>query len=178
MTVFQRLFRVRPARVAGQALYASAARQSRQPAFYRSLGVADSGEGRFELLSLHVALLVLRLRGCGEAAAETSQHLFDAFVSALDDALREMGVGDLVVGKRMRKLGEVFYGRVRAFDEAMGEAPDRAALQALLARTVLEGREGDASGLCDYALAALDGLRRLDLADLLEGRAVWPEAIT
>ena len=178
MTVFQRLFRVRPARAAGLALYASAARQSRQPAFYRSLGVADSGEGRFELLTLHVALLVLRLRGCGEAAAETSQHLFDAFVSALDGALREMGVGDLVVGKRMRKLGEVFYGRVRALDEAMGETPDRQALQALLARTVLEGRVGDASRLCDYALASLDGLRRLDLGELLEGRTVWPEVIT
>ncbi len=177
MTVFERLFRVRPARAAGQALYASAARQSRQPAFYRSLGVADTGEGRFELLSLHVALLVLRLRGCGEAAAETSQHVFDTFVSALDSALREMGVGDLVVGKRMRKLGEVFYGRVRALDAVMGETPDRDALQTLLVRTVLEGREGDASRLCDYALAALADLRRQDLGELLEGQAVWPEAI-
>ncbi len=86
-------------------------------------------------------------------------------------------MGDLVVGKRMRKLGEVFYGRVRAFDEAMGEAPDREALRSLLARTVLEGREGDAHRLCDYALAALAGLRRQELGELLEGRAVWPEAI-
>lgn len=173
--MFQRLFRARPARVAGQALYASAARQSRQPAFYRELGVADTPEGRFELMSLHVALVVLRLKGKGEAAADTSQHVFDAFVSSLDAALRELGVGDIVVGKRMRKLGAAFYGRVRAYEDALGADPEQGVLPGLLARTVLEGQGTEtAAALAAYTIEAAAGLERMAVADLLEGRAEWP----
>ncbi len=176
--MFQRLFRTRPARIAGQAIYASAAGQSRQAAFYRALGVADTAEGRFELLTLHVALIVLRLRGCGEAAAETSQHVFDTFVSALDSALREMGVGDLVVGKRMKKLGAAFYGRVRAYDAVLGAEPDPDGLRELLARTVLEGRDGaPAQALSDYTIGAAKSLGEQPLQSLLEGRADWPAVV-
>ena len=103
--VLQRLFAAPPTQAAGQALYTASARQARQPVFYRDLGVADSGEGRFELYTLHVALILIRLKGQGAAAADAAQRLFDAYVRALDDALREMGVGDLSVGKKMRKLG-------------------------------------------------------------------------
>ncbi len=80
--------------MSGQAPLRSAAAQARQAAFYRELGAADTAEGRFELYSLHVALLLVRLKGRGAAAAETAQALFDAFVRSLDDALREMGVGE------------------------------------------------------------------------------------
>src|ERR1044072_3303494 len=97
--VFQRLFARRPAKAAGQALYASAARQARRPAFYSRMGAPDTAEGRFEIYSLHVPLLLHRLKGAGEQARETSQATFDAFVQALDDALREMGVGDVTVPK-------------------------------------------------------------------------------
>src|SRR5262252_7474214 len=103
--VLQRLFAPRAEAVAGQALYAAAARQARTPVFYGELGVADTVEGRFELFSLHVALILLRLKGQGPAAADVAQHLFETYVRSLDDALREMGVGDVVVGKRMKKLG-------------------------------------------------------------------------
>src|SRR5471032_461073 len=129
--VLQRLFAVRPTQVAGQALYTASARQDRQPAFYRDLGVADSGEGRFELYTLHVALILIRLKGQGAVAADTAQQLFDTYVQALDDALREMGVGDLSVGKKMRKLGGAFYGRAKAYQAAL-EAGDRAGLAALI----------------------------------------------
>ena len=173
--VLQRLFAVRPTQVAGQALYAASARQARQPGFYRDLGVADSGEGRFELYTLHVALILIRLKGRGAVAADTAQRLFDSYVRALDDALREMGVGDLSVGKKMRTLGEAFYGRVKAYEEALQALPDRTALEDLLARTVLEG--GDASSaptLAGYAARAAAGLAAQPLEDLLEGRVQWP----
>jgi len=174
--VLQRLFAVRPSQLAGQALYSAAARQARQPAFYRDLGVADSGEGRFELYSLHVALILLRLKGQGATAAETAQHLFDTFVRALDDALREMGVGDLSVGKKMRKLGEAFYGRARSYEEALEQLPDRAELETLLGRTVLEGGPiAAAPALADYVVRAAGGLDALDLEALLEGRVQWPQ---
>jgi cytochrome b pre-mRNA-processing protein 3 len=175
--VFRRLFAHRPARAAGQALYASAARQARDPRFYVALGAPDTGEGRFELYVLHVALLVLRLKGQGGPAAEAAQQLFDAFIKALDDGLREMGVGDLVVGKRMRKLGEAFYGRARSYEEALARMPDRSELQALIARTILPvSSAGAASMLADYVAAAAAGLEAQPLDRLLKGEAIWPEA--
>lgn len=175
--VFRRLFARSPDRAAGQALYASAARQARDPRFYVALGAPDTGEGRFELYVLHVALLVLRLKGEGAAAAQTSQQLFDTFIRALDDGLREMGVGDLVVGKRMRKLGEAFYGRARSYEEALARMPDHSELQALIARTVLPTSSSEAaSSLADYVVAAAAGLRSQPLDLLLRGEAAWPEA--
>src|SRR5688572_19538557 len=112
--LFDRLFRPRPARAAGAALYAAVVDQARVPALYEALRVPDTVEGRFEIYSLHVVLILDRLRGQGQQAAETSQHLFDTYVKALDDALRELGVGDLSVGKKMRKLGEAFFGRAKS----------------------------------------------------------------
>ncbi len=177
MKVFQDLFAPSRTRVVGQALYTSAARQSRQPAFYARLGVADSAEKRFELLTLHVALLLLRLKGQGEVATVIAQQVFDTFIQALDDALREMGVGDLSVGKKMRKLGEAFYGRAKAYDEAFALAPDVSALQALIGRTVLEDAADPRAGpIAAYAVQALEGLRAQPLPDLLDGRAEWPQA--
>ena len=174
--VLQRLFAAPPTQAAGQALYTAAARQARQPAFYRDLGVADSGEGRFELYTLHVALILIRLKGQGAVAADTAQRLFDVYVRALDDALREMGVGDLSVGKKMRKLGGAFYGRVKSYEEALQALPERPALEALLARTVFEdGDAGGAPALAGYVARAADGLSGQALEALLEGRVQWPQ---
>ena len=165
---FDRLFRPRPARLAGQALYAAAAAQARQPGFYTTLRTPDTREGRFELYTLHVILLVERLKGAGEAAAETSQALFDAYIRGLDDAFRELGVGDLSVGKKMKKLGGAFYGRLRAYEEAA----EPAALEALIARTI--GEDADAAGLSRYVAAARDHLQAQALEPLLAGSVTWP----
>ncbi len=170
-----RLFQPRPAVVAGRRLYVSAAAQARTPAFYAVMGAPDTVEGRFELYSLHVALLLRRLKGQGPQAAETAQGLFDAYVQALDDALRDMGVGDLSVGKKMRKLGEAFYGRVKNYDEALAALPDTAPLAAIIGRTVLMGEAAAQSGpLTDYAAAAMARLDAEPLETLLHGDTPWP----
>ena len=170
-----RLFSPRPAALAGQRLYASAAAQARSPAFYAVMGAPDTAEGRFELYTLHVALLLRRLKGQGSQAAETAQGVFDAYVKSLDHALREMGVGDLSVGKKMRKLGEAFYGRVKNYDEAFGALPEAAPLAAIIGRTVLMGETGaDASPFVDYATAAMALLEGQRLDSLLQGDASWP----
>jgi len=87
-----------------------------------------------------------------EAAGEVSQALFDTYVKALDSALREMGVGDLSVGRKMRKLGEAFYGRGKSYEAAFAALPDEAPLCALIARTVYaevdEGHAPRLNGLC------------------------------
>jgi cytochrome b pre-mRNA-processing protein 3 len=160
---------------AGRALYAAAAEQARRPAFYQAMGGADTPNGRFEIYSLHVILLLNRLKGRGEAAAEAAQALFDAYVSSLDNALREQGVGDLSMGKKMRRLGEAFYGRVKSYDEALGALPDRAPLEALLARTALEERGAPADPLAGYAERAVAVLAALPDETLLGGAAAWPD---
>ena len=171
------LFRPRPAYPAGQALYAAAAAQARRPGFYAHAHAPDTVEGRFELYMIHVILIVLRLRGEGAQAQETSQVMFDAFLRGLDDAMREMGVGDLSVGKKMRKLGEAFYGRAKGWAAAID---DPAALEALIRRTLYAEVEGDAGEAGARALAAYAARAHADLAGqpldaLLKGRVSFAE---
>lgn len=173
--VFARLFRSSPAKDAGRRLYEAVTAQARQPALYAELGAPDTVEGRFELYNLHVVLLLRRLKGLGGRAGETAQALFDTYVGSLDHALREMGVGDLSVGKKMRKLGEAIYGRVRSFDAAIGEGGG--ALDDLLRRTVYAGAQPDAAALAalsDYLRRAVEALAAQPLDELLEGRPAWP----
>jgi cytochrome b pre-mRNA-processing protein 3 len=172
--MLKRLFKPRPAQAAGRALYARTVTQSRTPALYAELGAPDTVEGRFELYSLHVYLLLERLKGQGEQAAETAQALFDTYLSALDHALREMGVGDLSVGKKMRKLGEAFYGRIGSLEDALSALPDTSDLQAMLERTVYEG--ADASGaprLAAYVLQQREALRAQPVERLYGGEVEW-----
>jgi cytochrome b pre-mRNA-processing protein 3 len=172
-----RLLKPRPAKAAGGKLYASAVAQARSPAFYARMGVHDSMEGRFELFTLHVALLLERLKGQGESAAELSQETFNAYTRGLDDAFREIGVSDTAVGKKMKKLVGAAYGRIKAFDEATKALPDRSILSAAVARTAFEERgEGDLDGLTDYVVAARDQLAVQPLETLLQGEAQWPKA--
>ena len=172
--MLDRLFRTRPAKASGARLYTAAVAQARRPAFYADLGVPDRIDARFELYVLHVVLLQQRLSGHGAEAAETAQALFDAFVGALDHTLREMGVGDLTVPKKMRRLGEAIYGRVKAYDTALA-ARDLDALSALLERTVFEGAAGAGRDrMAAYVLASADRLAAQPLADLLEARPNWP----
>jgi cytochrome b pre-mRNA-processing protein 3 len=173
--VFARLFRSNPARAAGRKLYQAVTLQARLPAFYADLGAPDTVEGRFELYNLHVVLLLHRLKGLGGQAGETAQALFDTYISSLDDALREMGVGDISVGKKMRKLGEAIYGRVRNFDAAFTGAPDAEALEAMIIRTVYAGQENPhAAVLADYVRRGVAALAADPLDALLEGRPTWP----
>jgi cytochrome b pre-mRNA-processing protein 3 len=174
--VLKWLFGTRPATETGRQLYAATARQARDPWFYLQAGAPDTPEGRFEIYALHVILLLHRMKGEGPHALETSQALFDAFVRSLDDALRDMGVGDLSMGKKMRKLGEAFYGRVKSYDEALARLPDREPLRAVMRRTVYAG--GGVQGaepLSDYAVRAVQKLTAEPVEEILQGRLDWPE---
>jgi len=172
-----RFFRPRATQNAGRKLYAGVVAQARTPSLYADFGAPDTVEGRFELYTTHVFLLLDRLRGQGARASETSQHLFDIYLSALDDALREMGVGDLSVGKKMRKLGEAFYGRVKSYEAAFQSLPSTEALEALLARTVYaEAAPENAPKLAAYVVAQRAALAEQSLERLLEGDVTWSAA--
>ena len=167
------LFKERPAVSAGKALYARVVEQARTPDFYARLSVPDTVMGRFELYSLHTILLVLRLKGRGPASAETVQALFDAYLSGLDIALRELGVGDLSMGKKMKKLGRAFYGRVGSWEKALAGADD---LETLVGRTLYEAVPGaDPGPLAAYARAAAATLAEQSDEALLEGIVAWPK---
>ncbi|WGM47617.1 hypothetical protein KOAAANKH_02496 [Brevundimonas sp. NIBR10] len=162
----------------GEALYAAVSAQARQPAFYTDLGVEDRIDARFELYTLHALLLILRLRdedseGPAEGAA-AAQSLFDVYVSALDNVLRELGVGDVSMAKKMRKLGEALYGRMTAYEGPL-RAEDVGALSANLARNVYGTEDAArAEPLARYALAARRTLGAQPFADVLATPA-WPE---
>ena len=171
-----RLLRPRAATVAGRALFAAVSDQARNPVLYREGGAPATTEGRFELYTLHLALALRRLKGQGAQASETAQALFDAFLKNLDEGLRDMGVGDLSVGKKMRKLGEAIYGRVKGYDAALDDADRVAALSALIDRTVFADTASPQAGsIARYVALAADALELQRLPDILEGRLRWPE---
>ena len=174
MIMLQNLFRTRPRERLGQLLYEAAVRQARDPAFYTRFGVADRIDARFELYTLHVLLLVMRMRDEGERGAEAGQDLFNTYVSALDHALRELGVGDVSVGKKMRKLGEAMYGRMTAYEPPLREA-DEAGLAASLARNVYEDEDAAiGAALAAYAIASRARLAAQPF-DAVADAADWAE---
>jgi cytochrome b pre-mRNA-processing protein 3 len=146
--------------------------QAREPLFYRALGVPDTVNGRFDMVLLHLWLVLRRLRPV-EGGAGLAQALFDHFCSDMDANLREMGVGDLTVPKRMQKFGEAFYGRAAAYDAAL-EAGAEPLAQALC-KNVLDGRDiGQACRLAGYANAAIAALAALDDAAINGGAWSFP----
>ena len=170
------LFRKRPTETVADRLYAAAVAQARRPEFYTALGVADRIDARFELYTLHVLLLILRLRDepAGEAGAETAQGLFDVYVSALDHALRELGVGDMSIARKMRNLGEALYGRMIAYETPLRDG-DAAALALPLARNVHDSEDVQrGAALARYALVARSNLAAQPFAEVV-GTPSWPE---
>ena len=105
-------------RARAQSIYAEIVEQSRLPTFYTALRAPDSIDGRFEMLILHVILLVRRLKREGEVGRFLGQSVVELMFADMDGSLREMGVGDLGVGKRVKAMARAFFGRARAYDEA------------------------------------------------------------
>ena len=175
--ILDRIFRPKPSVTAGRTLYAACVQQSRTPRLYVDMAAPDSVEGRFEVYTLHVVLILDRLVNQGTEAAKTSQGLFDAYTQSLDDALREMGVGDLTVGKKMRRLGEAFYGRVKNYHAALEKLPDTDDLRALVLRTVYAEVEAPpVEALISYILKQKDCLATQTVEDFGRGTVTWADA--
>jgi cytochrome b pre-mRNA-processing protein 3 len=169
------LFRRRDATIA--VLYGAIVAQARDARFYGSYGVPDTVLGRLDLIVLHVALLLRRLRAGDAAMRALAQTVFDAFCRDIDHNLREMGISDQGVPRQMRRVGEAFYGRAQAYDAALARPDDDALVQAL-ARNVYAGAGealGAAARLATYVRAAADDLDAQALPDLARGVVRFPE---
>lgn len=148
---------------------------ARQPGLYMRLGVPDSVEGRFECLILHVILVLRRLNRLPEPAADVAQDLVNSVFLQLDSALRESGIGDFGVPKRMKKLGAAFYGRAEGYDAAL-DSGDAETLRAALARNVLGLDTPEAAdALAAYVRATDSALARSDLDGLLGSGPDFPQ---
>lgn len=157
------------------AVFARVVEASRQPAFYLEGGIADSFEGRFESLTLHVFLVLRRLRELPPPADEVAQDLVDANFAYLELGVRNGGVSDIAVPKRMKKIGQMFYGRVQAYEAALVSDTPAELAEALRRNATPEAPES-ATALSDYALRVQRRLAELDLEGLLNETALFPAA--
>lgn len=174
-------FRRKPLERPGFALYTAAVAGARDPWFFGALGVPDSLDGRFDLVALHVALLIRRLRRDPDPrGAALAQAVFDAMFADMDVNLREMGVGDISVGKRVKRMWEALHGRALAYEAAL-DAGDMAALAAALRRNVWRAEPDSETGPGTEALRLAAHAARVDealagqgLAALLRGEVRFP----
>jgi cytochrome b pre-mRNA-processing protein 3 len=156
---------------AGFQLYSAAVTAARDPHLYTVLGAPDTLDGRFDIIGLHVFLLIQRLKRDPAPGPDLAQAVFDAMFSDMDVNLRELGVSDMSVGKRVRAMWEAFHGRANAYGGAM-EAEDQAALETALARNVWRGAEppaGSPAALARLTIAQEACLASQPLPNLAAG---------
>ncbi len=169
------LFRPRKEQAHVLAIYAAIVAQARQPVFYAELGVPDTLEGRYDMLMLHAFLYMHRLKDEAEPVKQIAQEVFDLMFSDMDRSLREMGVGDLSVPKKIKKMAEAFYGRATAYDEALAKpGPD---LGEAVQRNVFGGEPraaADAAAVADYMRRAVEALTGQDTQTLTLSGPAFP----
>lgn len=167
----------RKSRPAAPLLYARAVAAARAVEFFRDLGVPDTPDGRFDMIAIHIFLVLRRLRREGEAGAELAQALFDLMFADMDQNLREMGVGDLSVGKRVKALATAFYGRIAAYDAGLDA--DEAALDEALRRNLYRRAApmpGQSAAVAGYIRASDRMLEAQALAQLAAGQVDFAPA--
>jgi cytochrome b pre-mRNA-processing protein 3 len=166
-----------PRRATIGALYGAIVAQARLPAFYAIYGVTDTVPGRFEMIVLHLALFLRRLRRESKQIRGLGQGVFDLFCLDMDHSLRETGVGDLGVPRHMRRVAEAFYGRAAAYDDS-NERRGEGALEAALARNVLADPSIPAAcarRLARYVRSAGDELDRQNGESFARGEVTFPD---
>ncbi|MGE4253196.1 MAG: ubiquinol-cytochrome C chaperone family protein [Parvibaculaceae bacterium] len=170
------LFKRKASRNSVRAVYGAIVAAARHPKPYAEWGVPDTVDGRYDMIILHAVTVLDRLGGEGEAARSFAQSLTDEVFADMDRSLREMGVGDLSVGKKVRRMAEVFYGRARAYTAAL-KAGDKDELAEAIQRNVFAGtgaRDG-AARLAEHALRLRRHLHERPIGPILSGEIDLPD---
>lgn len=158
-------------------LYGAIVAQARTPEFYTDYGVPDTVEGRFDMVVLHVYLVFRRLAEAGEIARVHGQEMFDLFIEDMDANMRELGVGDLSVPRKMQAMAEGYYGRAGVYDTALRDAGD-GKLAAALLRNVYAGNKNTEAGarrLARYVRHAAKGLADTKAGEIESGAIAFPD---
>ncbi|MEQ8479885.1 MAG: ubiquinol-cytochrome C chaperone family protein [Hoeflea sp.] len=151
---------------------------ARSPVFYDRMGVPDTVMGRFEMIAIHLVLYLRRTALAGEAVQGLAQEVLEAFFEDVDHSIRELGIGDMGVPKRMKKFARMFYGRANSYGEAL-EARDKNALSAALSRNIHPEGGSDApstEALADWMMKMSDELSNAGEDTLAKGRLAFPRA--
>ena len=170
--MFAKLFKKNPEREAAEKLYDAVVGQARQPVFYQDWDVPDTLDGRFDLIILHVFLVMRCLKDQGETAASLSQQLQEIFITDMDRSLREIGVGDMSIGKHVKKMASALFGRLEVYDRILdtgGSQNLRAALHRNIYREQDPGTES-LDAINDYVLSQARYLESQPLSGFLSGQ--------
>lgn len=158
------------------AIYGKIVTQARNPVFYQDLGVADDIDGRFDMILLHLFIVDRRFEKEGDAGRKIRRQMQEALISDMDRSLREMGVGDMSVGKEVKKMGAAWFGRVKAYSSAILADAPKPDLEAAIRKNIYKGDETPhAEKLADYTLEALQKLARYSLADMTASNFEFPD---
>ncbi len=157
-------------------LYGAVVAQARQKPFYTDFGVPDTVDGRFETIILHAFLVFRRLEEFGEAGHQLAQNTFDVMFCDMDQSLREMGVGDLSVPKKIKTMAKAFYGRVAVYSEALDNDDNQELKDALQLNFFPEGPEYDkhVDLMTEYCLSTHKCLKSLTFKDIESAQIKFP----
>ena len=163
--ILNRLFKVREKRE--KRLYGAIVAAARHVRFYENMDVADTIDGRFEMLVLHLFLVLNRLKG--EGVEDLRQRLTDEFFADMDRSLRELGVSDVTVGKKVRRIAESYYGRVTAYDGALSSGPG--ILEKAISRNIYPDGASEEStrAMARYFRGAVNQLGTIPVEQILLG---------
>ncbi|WP_028878731.1 ubiquinol-cytochrome C chaperone family protein [Terasakiella pusilla] len=172
--IFSKLFKSKPAYSEEvQALYKSIVQQARLPAFYTDLEVADTVEGRFDMIILHAFCVMRRLKDGDADVAVFAQALYDLMFADFDLNLRELGVGDMGLARRVPKMAEAFYGRITVYEEALSQNDNNAALKEALDRNLYRKTpvsDESLNKMAEYLRNEADKVQKTPFADLQQGK--------
>lgn len=160
-------------------IYASLVKQARQPAFYLSCGVPDTPDGRFDMILLHAVLVLRRLKRDHDKTAVLSQAVFDLMFADMDQNLREMGIGDLGVGKRVKAMAKAFYGRAQAYEDGLEEEAGADILNQALRRNLYRKTSPEAdqvTTIADYMRAEARRLDECRIEDIINANLAFGPA--
>lgn len=168
--ILGRLFKAREKRE--KRLYEAIVAAARHVRFYENMAVPDTIDGRFEMIVLHLFLVLNRLKG--EGVEDLRQDLTDEFFADMDRSLRELGVSDVAVGKKVRKIAESYYGRVTAYDRALSASPKM--LEEAVSRNVYPNSAPEESirAMTRYFSDAVKHLGTISVEEILLGELRLP----
>jgi cytochrome b pre-mRNA-processing protein 3 len=172
MNIIKNIFSFSHEKKVAHKLYKTIVRQARQPVFYESCGVADTFDGRFDMISLHMILIIRRMKGDINQSRKLSQALFDFMFDDIDLNLRELGIGDMGVLHRVKKMTKAFFGRLESYDRGLKQTNDDLLLAALERNLYRENNvtDTDLKTITNYTRRQSLYLDKVNISVLMTGK--------